>query len=144
MNVIQATRRHYAWLQHKPAPDRIPLELTVGTNPSYRIWVKAATNSQRKAWLTKATNLLRAMYPEVSRIAVSFLSPSYAVEVIADNSGKWAGNALLFTSRDGAEKYADDLASRWFAVREWRVVETWKPATHFWDYAKHKAERMPS
>ena len=44
------------------------------------------------------------------------------VEVIADNSGTWAGNALEFLTRVDAEAYAKDLFSRWTAVKEWRVV----------------------
>lgn len=46
----------------------------------------------------------------------------YKAEVIADNSGKWVGNALQFKTREEAETYVRDLASRWTAVREWRVV----------------------
>ena len=46
----------------------------------------------------------------------------FKVEVIADNSGKWCGNALTFETRDEAEEYARDLARRWVLVREWRVV----------------------
>lgn len=49
---------------------------------------------------------------------------SYAVEVLADSSGVWAGNALRFKSREQAEAYARDLHSRWLAVREWRVIES--------------------
>lgn len=47
----------------------------------------------------------------------------FKVEVIADNSGQWVGNQLTFATREEAEKYARDLAGRWFAVREWRIVE---------------------
>jgi hypothetical protein len=46
----------------------------------------------------------------------------FKVEVIADNSGKWAGNGLTFDTVDAAEAYARDLMSRWTLVREWRVV----------------------
>jgi hypothetical protein len=44
------------------------------------------------------------------------------VEVIADGSGKWVPNGLTFATLAEAEKYARDLAWRWTAVREWRVV----------------------
>ena len=47
----------------------------------------------------------------------------YKVEVIADSSGKWVGNALTFTTVKEAETYARNLAMRWILVREWRVVE---------------------
>jgi hypothetical protein len=44
------------------------------------------------------------------------------VEVIADNSGKFCGNALRFDTLDEARHYAVDLSWRWTSVREWRVV----------------------
>ena len=47
----------------------------------------------------------------------------YKVEVIADNSGQWCGNALTFDTAAAAEEYARDLAWRWTAVRQWRVTE---------------------
>lgn len=47
----------------------------------------------------------------------------FRVEVVADASGKWAGNALEFETREQAENYARDLWRRWTLVREWRVVE---------------------
>ena len=49
---------------------------------------------------------------------------SFKVEVIADNSGKWAGNALRFATQAQAESYALDLSLRWTSVRETRVVES--------------------
>lgn len=47
----------------------------------------------------------------------------YKVEVIADNSGEWAGNAKTFDTVDEAELYAVDLYARWTAVREMRVLD---------------------
>jgi hypothetical protein len=49
---------------------------------------------------------------------------SYAVEVIADRSGKWVGNGLRFATRKEAKAYGADLASRWTLVEKWRVVGT--------------------
>jgi hypothetical protein len=49
---------------------------------------------------------------------------SFKPEVIADASGKWAGNALRFATRGEAEAYVADLARRWTLVRETRVVES--------------------
>lgn len=49
---------------------------------------------------------------------------AYKAEVIADSSGKWAGNALVFATREEAEIYVSDLALRWRLVRETRTVET--------------------
>lgn len=47
---------------------------------------------------------------------------SYKVEVIADNSGEWCSNSLRFKTEAEAKEYGANLASRWTAVREWRVV----------------------
>jgi hypothetical protein len=55
---------------------------------------------------------------------------SYRVEVIADGSNKWTGNALRFASLDEAGDYGKDLASRWTSVRRWRAVESDDPVTH--------------
>ena len=54
----------------------------------------------------------------------------YKVEVIADSSGKWCGNALTFDTKLEAEAYACDLQSRWMAVRQWRVVEVQDNSTN--------------
>jgi hypothetical protein len=51
----------------------------------------------------------------------------WKAEVIADNSGEWCSNGLRFASRAEADNYARDLAWRWIAVREWRVVECADP-----------------
>jgi hypothetical protein len=55
---------------------------------------------------------------------------AWKVEVIADNSGKWVSNRLLFATKKEAECYAVDLHSRWMAVREKRVTEVAEEATH--------------
>ena len=52
---------------------------------------------------------------------------SYAAEVIADSSGKWAGNGLRFATEREAEAYVADLARRWTLVTETRVVESDDP-----------------
>lgn len=57
---------------------------------------------------------------------------SYKAEVIADDSGKWAGNALVWTTEDEAQQYAQDLARRWIMVRETRVVETDEEPNYKW------------
>jgi hypothetical protein len=55
---------------------------------------------------------------------------SYAAEVIADNSGKWCGNALRFATHDEATLYVRDLANRWTMVRDTRVVTSSDPVTY--------------
>lgn len=44
-------------------------------------------------------------------------------EVIADNTGKWYGNALRFATYQEAIDNARDLSYRWLAVRDYRAVE---------------------
>jgi len=55
---------------------------------------------------------------------------SWKSEVIADNSGKFAGNALRFASKEEAERYVRDLSMRWLAVRDTRVVESDEPVNY--------------
>jgi len=52
------------------------------------------------------------------------------MEVVADSTGTWAGNALRFATHAEAECYAADLASRWLLVRETRVVESSDPVNY--------------
>ena len=54
---------------------------------------------------------------------------SFKAEVIADSSGKFAGNALRFATREEAEIYVADLARRWLLVTDTRVVESDDPVT---------------
>lgn len=49
---------------------------------------------------------------------------AFKAEVIADDSGKWVGNALVFGTEEEAAAYVADLYSRWMLVRETRVVQT--------------------
>ena len=50
----------------------------------------------------------------------------WKVEVIADSSGKWWGNGLVFATKEAAEEYAKDLTWRWteygYVARVWRVA----------------------
>jgi len=54
---------------------------------------------------------------------------SFAAEVIADASGKWAGNAIRFGTAMEAEQYVADLKNRWFSVTQTRVIESDDPIT---------------
>lgn len=49
---------------------------------------------------------------------------SFKAEVIADTTGKWVGNDLVFRTREEALAYAKDLFSRWTVVQSTRVVFT--------------------
>lgn len=57
---------------------------------------------------------------------------SYAIEVIADSSGKWCGNDLRFATRSEAEGRAANMAMRWVLVRQTRVVESTDPVNYAW------------
>jgi len=63
---------------------------------------------------------------------------SFKPEVVVDY-GSWTGNALRFAVRRDAEIYVEDLACRWTAVRDFRVVPSDDPVTHRWDDASFKA-----
>lgn len=69
---------------------------------------------------------------------------SWAPEVIADNTGKFYGNALRFATREEAEANVKDLMRRWFAVRETRVVESDDPVNYKWVDGKLVAVEAPS
>ena len=47
----------------------------------------------------------------------------FKIEVIADSSGNWAGNAMVYDTFRLAEEAAGDLANRWLLVTKARVVE---------------------
>lgn len=49
---------------------------------------------------------------------------SWKPEVQTDSSGKWYPNALAFATKEEADEYAADLASRWVLVNAWRSVES--------------------
>jgi hypothetical protein len=54
--------------------------------------------------------------------SVKTILRSWKVEVIADSSGQWATNGCRYATEEDARLSAIDLASRWYAVREWRVA----------------------
>lgn len=53
------------------------------------------------------------------------------VEVVADGTGKWCGNALRFGTVEEARAYGDDLYARWTAVRDLRVVDEATGEVHY-------------
>ena len=52
---------------------------------------------------------------------------SYRILVKADNSGKWASNALRFATEVEAERWVRDLASRWTLVLDAAVEHSEDP-----------------
>ena len=49
---------------------------------------------------------------------------SYKVEVMTIGDASYCGNGLRFKERTDAETYAVNLAMRWLAVKDYRVVES--------------------
>jgi hypothetical protein len=56
----------------------------------------------------------------------------YKAQVIADSSGQWCSNALVFATVKEAQGYNADLYSRWTSVRQVRVIPIDEEPTHFW------------
>jgi len=54
------------------------------------------------------------------------------VEAAGNPPGVFTGNALRFATAKEAESYVLDLAMRWTAVKDTRVVESTDPVTHVW------------
>lgn len=52
------------------------------------------------------------------------------VHTAGDPEGVFTGNALRFATKEEAEQYVFDLAMRWTAVADTRVVEVDDPVTH--------------
>lgn len=61
---------------------------------------------------------------------------SFKPEVQADSTGTWASNSLRFATKHEAEAYVFDLAMRWTAVRDTRVVESDDRVTASWSGGK--------
>tara|TARA_R110000765_G_scaffold9890_3_gene30600 strand:+ start:293 stop:532 length:240 start_codon:yes stop_codon:yes gene_type:complete len=67
---------------------------------------------------------------------------AWKAEVQTQGNGEdWDGNALVFATEDEAVGYAEDLMSRWTAVKEYRVVECQDEATY--RYSEIGAHRLP-
>jgi hypothetical protein len=64
---------------------------------------------------------------------------SYKIEVVADSSGEWCGNAIRLVHEQEALDYGKDLAWRWTAVREMRVVPSNDPVNYRWVNGKLEA-----
>lgn len=47
---------------------------------------------------------------------------SYRVQVVADSSGEWVGNAMRYRSHDEADNAGKDLLCRWLLAQRYRVV----------------------
>lgn len=49
---------------------------------------------------------------------------SFKVEVLVAGEKDFCSNALRYPTKEMAEREGRSLANRWFAVKEWKVVET--------------------
>ena len=58
---------------------------------------------------------------------------SFKPQVQTNKDPNFYGNNLAFATREEAERSAKDLMSRWFAVNEWRVVESDQPVNYHID-----------
>jgi hypothetical protein len=74
-----------------------------------------------------------AMDPNTGRVVVDLSERSWKVELIADDTGKWATNSIRFATSSEAEEYALDLTFRWTSVREYRVSTSGEPVNYKWE-----------
>ena len=65
---------------------------------------------------------------------------SFAMEVVADSSGKFAGNSCRYATFLEANHAGSELMSRWMAVREYRVVESEDPVNYRFNDATWRNE----
>lgn len=78
LTIVQATRRMYAALQHRPSAEREPLYLAcedLSGRSIYRATVHVATVRglhRRRAEITRFINLLTALYPEAHSVSATF------------------------------------------------------------------------
>lgn len=73
-NIIKATRRHYAALQHRPAADRVAIDYEVTGHTAGTVWVKIDPNNngQRKREMTRLSNRLQSMFPEARNFSTEY------------------------------------------------------------------------
>lgn len=58
---------------------------------------------------------------------------SFKAEVTTSPFGdSWSSNIVRFATLAEAKAYAEDLAGRWLAVRDWRVVPSDDPVNYQW------------
>lgn len=107
------------------------------TPPGGRATVVLATEADAESarnWAEKALGVV-LKGQEVDMREASIKAPDakgYRTQVIADSSGQWVGNGLVFATVKEAQAYVRDLWSRWTLVQETRVIATDEEPTHFW------------
>ncbi len=58
--------------------------------------------------------------------------------------GAWAGNSLVFATREEAQSNADHLMSRWMLVEKTRVIESAEPVNYHWNADTCALTRLPA
>lgn len=72
-----------------------------------------------------------AHFPQLPESSIK----GYKPEVIADSSGQWTGNSLIFATQKEAQAWVADLRGRWMLVRDTRVIPTTEnPNYSYLDY----------
>lgn len=64
---------------------------------------------------------------------------NFKAEVVADGTGDYVGNGLVFATEQEADAYAIDLHWRWTAVRAFRIVPTDAPVNYRWNESTNSA-----
>ena len=62
---------------------------------------------------------------------------SFKPEVMVE--GKWSQNGLAFATKEEAEESARSLMDRWFAVNDYRAVESDQPVNYRREHGKDVA-----
>jgi hypothetical protein len=65
---------------------------------------------------------------------------SWKPEVLV--SGKWAGNALRFATKEEAEESGNELLSRWFVPVDSRAVQSEDEVNYKFDFEGNKNVRI--
>lgn len=90
------------------------------------LWVEVGHASAGRLVALEAPDNVRENFrscePFYAPLAVVVDAAEWKVEVIADSTGKWCGNAAKYPTWAAAREAALSLFCRWTAVRQWRVV----------------------
>lgn len=67
---------------------------------------------------------------------------SWKCEVLASGETKFVSNGQRFATEEEAKEAGNELAGRWFAVKEWRAVEADEPVNYRFDFAAYRCVRL--
>jgi hypothetical protein len=63
-------------------------------------------------------------------VSIKSKTTGWKPEVVADSTGKWIANGLVFATEAEALMWASDLAGTWTAVRDYRAVPSDQPVNY--------------